>query len=631
MAGVLYKILDGGRQPASLTPVQTKISILGSDEAITIPCVTSTKVIEIKEMIAQRLGVDPGEMRVITRQGCSVRQQYDHEEIRRKVIILGISSFTRQKVRYEDPMVIIGAGHIGLRHGLWFLKHKLTNFVIYDRRDKVGGSSWIAQANKASKLQTELGTYHLQWDEDYPVPTNMPTWPSRDELLQHFHEVTVEYGLMPYIRFHTNVKQMEWLVREKEPGPLRLHIEKTDGRYEGILPPEPTGEGIEEVLAAACFMYPGNLIHARKEMFKGEDQFGGPIVYAMYDAFDYSEVTGKDAIIVGHGAFAVENVRTCCEYACRKVYMVCRRTNLACSRVVSWLVNQSSQPIPAWMFLKASEAQYKLTSLDPWSYYSVNSNAARTAVTIQQKARFGIGDVYFLAIYMGRLEVIIDKVKRLAPGSMHLESGRRLEASVILKLLGFTGDFDVDRLLKIKEMNGLWANGDNRRYIASEFPGVFANNFGGTSLSPGAITWVEQATHFMEYPKDWNSIMAADALPVNRANREQDRPAYVIDARVGMSISMIVPAFCPQIAERSMTVYSWLKHKKQLECHPMKKYLEEATAEWDEYAKKWKAEDQSLKDPPPYPYTPKSVQALLDEVDEFYKAKGGAFAAMGTH
>ncbi|CAK9055790.1 Pre-mRNA-processing factor 17 [Durusdinium trenchii] len=159
---VQFKILGPGIQPASQTPVETELRILNSEEVLTLPVVTSTKVIELKEYLSLRLGVDTSDLHFVTRAGCSWRKQLDHEEVRRKVTVHGIRSFKPERATYSNPFLIIGAGHIGLRHGLYLLQRDFTNFLIVDRRNKVGGTSWISQANKTSKLQTELGTYHLQ-------------------------------------------------------------------------------------------------------------------------------------------------------------------------------------------------------------------------------------------------------------------------------------------------------------------------------------------------------------------------------------------------------------------------------------------------------------------------------------
>ena len=35
---------------------------------------------------------------------------------------------------------------------------------------------------------------------------------------------------------------------------------------------------------------------------------------------------GKDVMIAGHGAFGVENIRTCCEFSAKRIYLVCRRS-----------------------------------------------------------------------------------------------------------------------------------------------------------------------------------------------------------------------------------------------------------------------------------------------------------------
>eukprot|EP00913_Durusdinium_trenchii_P034818 g32568.t1 len=111
--------------------------------------------------------------------------------------------------------------------------------------------------------------------------------------------------------------------------------------------------------------------------YKGEDTFG--------------------VAIVGFGAFAVENIRTCCEHRSGKIYLVCRRKNLCMPRMVSWWINGSIFPIASSDVLREMEDVYKMVGDDPWSYYAVHSNEARTNVTIFQKARFGIGDIYFLS------------------------------------------------------------------------------------------------------------------------------------------------------------------------------------------------------------------------------------------
>lgn len=34
-------------------------------------------------------------------------------------------------------------------------------------------------------------------------------WPSRDKLLEHFHEVSEQFGILPYCRMQTNVRSLK--------------------------------------------------------------------------------------------------------------------------------------------------------------------------------------------------------------------------------------------------------------------------------------------------------------------------------------------------------------------------------------------------------------------------------------
>ncbi|CAE7545732.1 unnamed protein product [Symbiodinium natans] len=625
---------DLKKQPKSLTNTTCELRVMGTDEVLVCPVKQSTTVFEIKMFLAMKLGCDPGIMSVIMKQGCSWRAQADSEEIARKVHVKGIKSFKREKHKWPNPIAIIGTGHAGLRQAMFFIKHKEFNFVVYDRKALVGGTSWIDQANTTSKLQTELGTYHLQYDEDNPVPQNMSTWPSTEELLKHFREVSEEYGIMPYCKMCTNIKEIkikagtksEQVAEMSQKGiswatqTYTLTLEPTDGTGDGRGDNiGATGAPCEDVDHSAVIMYPGNLTIPKRCELTGEDTFEGDISYAIMNDFDYSKVKGKQVAILGHGAFAVENLRTCLEYSCRQAYMICRRKNLACPRVVSWFINQSVNPISGPLTMKSFLPMYDLLGFDPWAYHSVYTNEKRTNVTINQKSRFGIGDVYFVANAMGICEVVEDEIKRISPQHVHMQSGRKLEAQVILKLYGFNGNFDVDRLMNVKSMMGFWPDEDFRRYLIAEPIGVNATNFGGTSFSPGVRVWVEFSAYFLWYPKDFPNVRDSGLMPTHSADPELDRPAYVIDARHGTQTIMGINGAVPAIAEAHAGL-GLVKRQKQLECHPTRKYLEECRLEWEEYGEKLK-ELGAPKPCPPYPYTLKIVEAFMKENEDDALAK----------
>ncbi|CAE7243966.1 ktnD [Symbiodinium pilosum] len=352
------------------------------------------EVWDIKLVLAERLGIDPGQLTFVAKQGPFWRENKDCEEIYSKVLVKGVKSFERERAKHDHPFVIIGAGHIGLRQAMVFLKYGENNFVVFDRKPKVGGMAWWDQANVTSKLQTEVGVYHLGFDETLPCPKNDYPWPSRDELLAMFQTGAEEYGILPYCRLATEVQE------------IKAEGQKLDTTYEVTIQHVEKKDKAEKMACAGILMYPGNLSLPRREEYKGEDEFGGTIAYGMFDEFGYAEATGKDIAIVGHGAFAVENVRSCCEYSCKKIYLVCRRKNIACPRYVSWLANQSQSPLSASLFLHSMKPMYDLMGWDVWSYYGVQVLFLERFKPSLLQARFGIGDVYFCALSWGKLEVI---------------------------------------------------------------------------------------------------------------------------------------------------------------------------------------------------------------------------------
>jgi len=619
------------RGDLSKTYVNITVKIYRTDESVQMSCQTCTTISEVAERLGWKAGADPFSLEFVQKKGCSYRIMSFHEEVARHMTVKGLRSFKRQKMKYDDPKVIIGSGHCGLRMAMFLVERKEYDFVVFDRMFRVGGTSWMYQANSTSKLQTEYGAYHLHYGENYPLPTDFSTpWPSRNALLDHFEKTVNDYGIMPYIRLNTNVKAMEPLDRGKQfQGPAwykiekyQLTVEKMSAgrlRYGKVVHPADDAEEQEEeqFYAASICQFPGNLTIPRMETYKGEELFDGDIGYAMFNEIDYHKLAGLNCTILGHGAFAVENIRTCVEFEVSQIYLVCRRKNLSCPRVCSWMANRSIVPLNNSRFMKCMEPMYKFAGYDPWAYYSVQANEKRTTCQITQKARFGIGDIYFLAIYMGKVEVVVDPggVKRLARHEVICAGGRRLHCQGFLKLLGLVGEMDIDRLMKVKEMVGFWVNGDPRRYLVAEPVSVMCTQIGGTSFSPGAYAWSIEGLYFLDYPWDFDGPLSSGMLPKHSVDVSDDgtpRPAYVVDARHGTTTAMAIGMFTPGLQEFEGSA-GYVKAVRFRLCHPIRKFLAQAKEDWDHYAQRMLDEGFGVDKPyPEYPYT-------VDVVKEMYK------------
>jgi len=256
-----------------------------------------------------------------------------------------------------------------------------------------------------------------------------------------------------------------------------------------------------------------------------------------------------------------------------------------------------------------------MIDLDPWSYYAVTANEKRTTCQITQKARFGIGDIYFLTIYMGKVKVHLEPqgVKRVSRHEVHLGSGTKLPCQAILKLLGLVGEMDVDRLLRIKEMVGFWVNGDCRRYCVAEPLSVMCSQIGGTSFSPGAYQWSMEGLYFLDFPWEWEGGPGSSGmLPKHAADMSDDaspRPAYVVDARHGTQTGMAVGMFTPGLAE--VTQHNgFVKAVRHRLCHPIRKFLAQAKEDWDYYAKQFL--DQGFGNDKPYPDYPYTIKVVKE-------------------
>eukprot|EP00930_Biecheleria_cincta_P100263 TRINITY_DN91890_c0_g1_i1.p1 TRINITY_DN91890_c0_g1~~TRINITY_DN91890_c0_g1_i1.p1 ORF type:complete len:762 (+),score=142.17 TRINITY_DN91890_c0_g1_i1:42-2288(+) len=603
------KMPNGRQYSTSFKTMRMKI--FGSDEEISLPVQTCTKVHDVKEALSRALMVGTEGIDFLEKRGCSTRKQTLNEEIASTVTVKGIKSFKPERQEWPHPTGIIGCGYNGLKTAMMYAKSGNHNYIAFDRNDKVGGYCWITAANKSSKLQTEFGSFHIWWGQELVTdackyPAGWEIWPKKAEVLKHFHYAAEAFGVLPNMQFYSNVAKLD-VVGDRD---------RHDYYYKLAVTDEKNGGEPREVNVSVLYNYPGCMTRNRIIDYPGEDLFGGLIGYGMNDDCPYEELPGKNVAILGNGAFAVENARTSVEHAANKVYLLTRRKNLASPRVPCWFVHQGPVPTPGKLVLDMFKPMYDLAGFgDPWDYWSVHANNERTKVNIIQNSRFGIGDVTFIMVMYGKLEYVEDTLKRLTHQTLHLDGGRKIEdVYIILKSLGLLGDFAVDRLHKMKQMVGQFCDGDWRRPLLIDAIGMNAANFTTFSTGIGSTGFVRNMKYLQDHPKQFYRLQEMGLmkqLPTNKADEKLDKPAYVFDVKYAMSAGIILESLCPKLSELSMSDPEY-KYRMYHTAHPTKQYLEACIADWDHYQKMFK-EQGCDREYVPYPYTMEMIEGYCEE------------------
>jgi len=600
---------------------ETTLKVENSEDTLRIPVLTTTTVKDVKAAIAKIARVDTSDLSFVEIKGSQQQSQSDSDNIGREVLVKGMKGFKPMPHKWAHPTVVIGCGYQGVKTCMEYLKTGNSDITLFDRNDKVGGYCWITAANKYSKIQTEFGSFHVWWGPEYAESDLCGGWPedwhfhaSKQQVLEHFQYAADQYGVTPHCCFQTNVSRLEVVGGNDNPN-----------RHYKLTVDSLKGEQSIDFNCSVMYNYPGSMCSNRRVVYPGEESFGGQIGYGMGDEYTWDEtMKGQQVAIIGNGAFAVENIRTCCEFAAKKVFIVTRRKNLPSPRVPCWFVHQGPYPTPGRMVLKMFEPMFELCGMgDPWTYWSVHTDRTRYNVTIIQASRFGIGDVTFLAHAYGILEYVEDEMKRVSHHTLHLKSGKKVEnVTGIIKSLGLLGDFSVDKLHGMKEMVGRWCAGDFRRCLAVDDPGMNAANFTTFSLGIGIYGQVKNYKYLHDNPNEYykmEKLGIKDSLPVSKPRDDIQKPAYVTDVKYAMAVGITIGQFCPHadIASRESGAYKYALYHK---VHPTDKFLAYCQEDWEKYQKMFK-EQVNSHEYIPYPYTRELLQTYFDEYSATFGAK----------
>ncbi|MBX3027793.1 NAD(P)/FAD-dependent oxidoreductase [bacterium] len=394
-------------------------------------------------------------------------------------------------------VVVVGAGISGIGAGC-HLRAQCPDrtFVILEGRADIGGT-WDLFRYPGIRSDSDmytLGYSFKPWTEAKAIADG----PS---ILNYLRETAVEHGVMPHIRFGHHVDRADW-----DSTTARWTVEAThNGRT-------------VRVTCNFLFMCSGYYDYAQGYTpdFAGREDFAGRIVHPQHWPADL-DYAGKRVIVIGSGATAVTLVPAMAKTA-GHVVMLQRSPTYVVSRpaedgFANWL-RRWLPPALAYAIVR-----WRNVLLQLWFFNFARSRPRLVKRKLLEQVREQLGADYdiathftprynpwdqrlclvpdadlFAAIKDGRASVVTDHIERFTARGIRLQSGRELEADVIVTATG----------LNLQFLSDLEATVDGRRvefpqtygYKGMMYSGVpnLASSFGYTNAS-----WTLKADLTCEY------------------------------------------------------------------------------------------------------------------------------------
>ncbi|MER5536763.1 flavin-containing monooxygenase [Streptomyces mirabilis] len=346
---------------------------------------------------------------------------------------------TRQSEHID--VLIIGAGisGIGAAHYLQ-TERPGSSYAILEARG-VSGGTWALFRYPGIRSDSDLHTFGYAfkpWRNDKSIAT-------ADLILDYLRETAGESGIEQHIRYHHRVRGAAWSTAEAR---WTVEIERAD-----------TGETVS--MTANWLFCAGGYYRYDEGFtprFEGRERFAGQIVHPQHWPEDL-DCAGKKVVVIGSGATAVTLIPALADTAghvtmlqrsptyilpvasedviantLRKVlpaglaYRLTRRKNIAMQRFI-WRTSQRHPRIVRRLIravnIRQLPAGYPVDehfnpSYDPWD---------------QRLCAVPDADL-FKALKKGTASVVTDRIATFTETGIRLESGRELDADIIVTATG---------------------------------------------------------------------------------------------------------------------------------------------------------------------------------------------------
>jgi cation diffusion facilitator CzcD-associated flavoprotein CzcO len=344
-----------------------------------------------------------------------------------------------QPLRGHVDVLIVGAGISGLGMGHYLVTSQPgKSFAIVDSRDAIGGT-WDLFRYPGIRSDSDLHTFGYEfkpWTSDNAIA-------GAHEILDYLHEVIDEDDLARRIYFQHKVVRADF---DSEDAQWTVTLERAGERFEVTC----------DWLFGATGYY--DYAAGHRPHFDGEEDFEGVIVHPQFwpEGLDYK---GKKVVVIGSGATAVTLIPAMADdvahitmlqrspsyvmplprkdpiaNSLRKVlpakaaYAATRRFNIGKGRFIYNLCQR--HPKLARRIIHAINAKVLPEGYDVDTHFNPTYNPWDQRLCAVPDADL------FRAIKRGKASVVTDRIARFTKAGILLESGRALEADIIVTATG---------------------------------------------------------------------------------------------------------------------------------------------------------------------------------------------------
>lgn len=373
-------------------------------------------------------------------------------------------------------VAIVGAGFSGLCMSIRLLQEGITDFVVLERADQVGGT-WRDNTYPGCQCDIPSALYSFSFA---PNPNWSRFYPLQEEIRTYLKDCAEQFGVIPYIRFSHEINRAEW-----DEEARRWRLETSGGALSA------------DVLVAGM----GGLSNPSTPDIPGLEEFGGTMFHSANWDWDH-ELAGERVGVIGTGASAIQFVPMIQPQVGRLTLF---------QRTPSWVMPDPDRPVSPrerdlWRRFPITQRLLRgaiyaffeatvMTTIVNKRFSAPLERVARRhleeqvsdpalrakltpAYTIGCK-RITLSDTYYPALTQPNVEVVTEPIERITPGGILTADGAERELDTLILGTGFRVN-DNPAFTRVRGRDGrtlgeAWG-GSPRAYLGSTIAG-FPNLF----------------------------------------------------------------------------------------------------------------------------------------------------------